>query len=149
VNNTVGPGGTPVAGTLQDLGGTELRQAPKWAGNIGFDYERPLTEGMKIGFASDYTFSSSYLTDATSKEAGRNPHYYLIDASIRIADVEDKWVLALIGRNLTNEFTITRNFDAPFSGAVPGLATAPQGLADTGSTIGRGREILAQFSVKF
>jgi iron complex outermembrane recepter protein len=149
VNNTVGPGGTPVAGTLQDLGGTELRQAPDWAGNIGFDYERPLTDGLKIGFASDYTFSSSYLTDATSKEAGRNPHYYLIDASIRIGDVEDKWVLALIGRNLTNEFTITRNFDAPFSGAVPGLATAPQGLGDTGSTIGRGREILAQFSVKF
>ena len=149
VNNAAGPGGAPIAGTLQDLGGTELRQAPDWAGNIGFDYERPLTDSLKIGFASDYTFSSSYLTDATSKEAGRNPNYYIIDASIRIAAVDDRWVLAFIGRNLNNEFTLTRNFDAPFSGAVPGLATAPQGLADTGSTIGRGRELLAQFSVKF
>lgn len=136
-------------GTLQNLAGTELIRSPAWTGNLGFTYETPVGAGLKLGLSGDATFSGSYLTDATSKPEGRSPSYTLLDASMRIGAEDERWEIALIGRNLTNQYYWTRVSDNPFTGTAPGNATGPAVLGDAVASISRGREIMLRVSTKF
>jgi iron complex outermembrane receptor protein len=132
---------------VQDLSGTELPRAPKWNINGGYTYEHSLGSGLIIGVSSDADFSSSYLTDATSAPQGRMPQYTLVDSTIRVGDQNEKWELALIGRNLTNRYVWVNSGDAPFTGSGTGTPAAVR--ADTFAVVGRGREIMLRASYKF
>ena len=96
------PTNNGVVGVLQNLSGTQLLRSPKWSGNAGFVYETPLTANTKIELASGFSYSDSYIANATSQPRSRSPQYTLVDASVRVAQSDDKWEVALIGRNLTN-----------------------------------------------
>ena len=137
------PTNNGIVGRLQNLSGTELLRAPKWAGNAGFVYETPVGGSMKIEFAGGASFSSSYIANATSQPRSRSPKYTLLDASIRLADSDDKWELALIGRNLTNKYYWTRSTDNPAS------AANPTKLADTIGVPSRGREVMVRVGFKY
>ncbi len=137
------PTNNNIVGLLQNLSGTELIRAPKWSGNAGFTYETPLTGDSKIELASGLTFSNSYVANATSKPGSRSPSFTMIDASVRVAQSEDKWEVALIGRNLTNEFYWTRSTDNPTGSA------NPTKLADTTAVPGRGREMWIRVGFKY
>ena len=128
---------------LNDLGGTQLLRSPKWSGNAGFVYETPLTGSTKIELASGLTYSESYIANATSQPRSRSPQYTLIDASVRVAQSDDKWEIALIGRNLTNKFYYTRSTDNPASSA------NPTKLADTIAVPSRGREVMIRVGFKY
>src|SRR3546814_8119339 len=95
-------------------------------------------------------YNDSYFTDSTSKPRGRSPSYTLFDATLRVADENDRWDVALIGRNLTDKFYWTRNSDNPFSGTAPGNAPGtPTLLGDTVASISRGREVMLRLTYKF
>jgi iron complex outermembrane receptor protein len=133
----------------QDLKGGQLLRAPDWTGNVGFDYETAVGAGLKLGFNGNMSFSSSYFTDPSSKPAGRQPSYRLFDAAVRLTDANDKWEMALIGRNLTEQYYISRNSDVLFTGSNPGLPPAQSVLADTLGVVSRGREVMLRFSYRF
>lgn len=118
-------------------------RSPEWAGNAGFVYETPLTDAMKIEFASGITYSASYITTATSQPRSRSPEYVLLDASIRLARSDDRWDIALIGRNLTNKFYWVRTSENPASSA------NPTQLADQVASVSRGREIMIRVGFKY
>ncbi|MET0985426.1 MAG: TonB-dependent receptor [Steroidobacteraceae bacterium] len=143
------PAAAGQAGTLQDLGDTDLIRSPEWTGNVGLTYERPLTATLKLGFSADATYSDDYLTDASSKEAGRSPSYTLYDASVRLADANDRWEVAFIGRNLGDEHYWTRNSDVPFSGTAPGNEVGPAVLGDSVASISRGREYMLKLTARY
>lgn len=132
--------GTKVLG--QNLSGTQLIRSPKWTGNTGFVYETPLTSNMKVELASGISFSDSYITNANSTPNGRSPNYVLLDASLRIAQADDKWELALIGRNLTDKYYFVRTSDNP------GNVTAMQ-LPDLTAAVSRGREVMVRVGFKY
>jgi iron complex outermembrane receptor protein len=140
-------GGQTVAqgcnGLTQDLGGTELIRAPKWNLSGGFNFETPVGESMKFGLTGNVSYVSSYLTDSSSAPNGRQPSYTLLDATARIAGAEDRWELALIGRNLTDKYYIVASSLVPFAAAPPGV------LLDRFGTLSRGREIMVRASFKF
>lgn len=133
---------------LQDLSGTELMRAPEWTGNLGAFYEAPIASNLRIGLSGDMTYSDSYLTDASSKAAGRSPSYTLFDAAVHLSEETDRWRVSLIGRNLTNKFYWTRNSDNPFSGTDAGVIVGAR-LGDTVAPISRGREIMLNLSYKY
>ncbi|MET0546253.1 MAG: TonB-dependent receptor, partial [Caulobacterales bacterium] len=128
---------------------TDLIRAPEWTGNIGFTYETPIMTGLVLGLSGDATHSGSYLTDATSKAAGRSPSYTLLDATVRLATEDERWEVAFIGKNLSNEYYWTRNSDAPFTGTAPGNEAGPSVLGDTVSSISRGRELMVRVTAKY
>ena len=134
-------------GTAQRLDGTVLTRAPLWSGNAGFDYQHPISSALKIGFGGDTTYTSSYLTDAASKPASRQHRYALIGATARVAPVDDRWEVALIGRNLTDKYYFVRSSDQPNTGTAPGGLTGM--LADTGGTMNRGREVMLRLTINF
>jgi len=130
-------------GASQDLGGTELIRAPKWNLNGGFDFITPIGESMKFGLVGNASFVSSYLTDSSSAPNGRQPKYGLIDATARLVAADDRWELALIGRNLTDKYYVVATSLVPFA------ANPSGGLLDRFGTLSRGREIMLRASFKF
>lgn len=136
-------GGNPV----QDLSGTELIRAPKWGLSGGISYDTPVGDSYKIGASVNGSYSSSYLTDATSAPQSRMPNYGLLDGTLRFGAADDGWELALIGRNLTDKRYWVASPNVPFTGG--GTGTAAGVLGDRYAAMSRGREIMIRASVKF
>lgn len=130
-------------GVLQNLSGTELVRSPEWSGNAGFIYETPINDALKLELSSGVTYSDSFITNASSQPRSRSPSYALLDASIRLMDVDDKWEVALIGNNLTDEFYFVRATDNPANSA------SPTRLADQVASVSRGREVMVRLGFKF
>lgn len=134
--------------TLQDFAGTQIIRAPDWSGSGGAVYETPVADGLKLGLTTDISYSSSYFADAISSPGGRQPSYWQVDASISLSRADDDWKVALIGRNLTNEYYFTRSYEELFAPGPTGLAT-PGRQADTIGSVSRGRQIMIRLSTKF
>lgn len=137
------PTNNGIVGVLQNLSGTELLRSPQWSGNTGFVYETPLTDSMKVELSAGITYSDSYIANATSQPRSRSPRFTLLDASVRLAQSEDKWEVALIGRNLTNKYYWTRSTDNPAA------AANPTQLADTIGVPSRGREAMIRVGFRY
>lgn len=133
---------------LQDLSGQPLVRAPRWTGNAGFTYERSIGTGYHLGLSGNISHSDAYFTDTTNTPGGRQKGYELVDASIRFGQEEQGWEVALIGRNLTNEYYFVRSSDTPFTGSAPG-GSLNGVLGDTAASVGRGRELMVRLSYKF
>jgi iron complex outermembrane receptor protein len=134
---------------LQDLSGTDLLRSPEWAGNIGAVFDRPISSGLKLVLSADLSYSDDYLTDATSKPRGISPSYQILDASVRLAELNDRWGVSLIGKNLTGEYFWVRNSDAPFSGSAPSGTAGVGVLGDSVASINRGPEVLLRVDFRF
>lgn len=133
---------------LQDLSGAPLVRSPEWTGNVGFNYTTPVSSGLKLGLFGGMNFSSKYFTDTTNSPGGLQGSYTLFDATVRLAETDDRWEAAVIGRNLTNKRYFVRSSDTPFTGTAPGAA--PVGiLGDTAASVNRGREIMIRLTYKF
>lgn len=137
---------SPDIGALaQDLSGTALPRAPKWSANGGLAYERAIGSALNLGLSTNALYSSSFLTDVTSAPNGRMPKYALLDASVRVGDIDDTWEVAFIGRNLTNKFYWVASTDVPFTGGAAGTGI----LGDRYASVSRGRELMLRLSYKF
>ena len=138
-----------IPGTVpqQQLGGTDRVLAPEVSGFAGLDYERPLDNGLTVGatinlqFKDDYSFSEFGHPNANQKG------YELLDAGLRIGDQDGRWSLALIGKNITEEYAILFSRDAPSTGTGTGT---PQGvLADLQVTPIQGRTFEVVFTYRY
>lgn len=134
-------------GLLHDLTGEQLSRAPDWMGNAGFTYETPITSGLKVALQGNMTFSSSFFTDVINSPGGLQESYQLFDAGIELKEIDDRWSVGFLGRNLTDEYYFTRSAGNPFSGSAPGGAGTV--LADTVAVPSRGRELWVRFSYRF
>lgn len=107
-------GVAPPANCVEDIGGVRLPRAPKWSGALTLNVNHPLNNGMRL--LADATVrgrSGTYL------EENLNPLSYQegfskVDLRLGLASADDRWTLALIGRNLTDEWTASHSFGTPF-----------------------------------
>ena len=136
-------GGVP----LQNLNGTPLPRAPKLNLSGGFNFDREISDRFKIGLTGGVTYSSKYFTDASSSPTGVSRPYTLIDASVRFGDIQDRWMVELIGRNLTDRYYYQQTNDVPFTGSAQGGVTGT--LGDRYANVSRGREVMLRLSYKF
>ncbi|WP_439569798.1 TonB-dependent receptor [Sphingopyxis sp.] len=131
---------------LQDLSGRVLARAPEWTAGVGTTYELPVGVDDKIFLSADANYTDGYFTDTTLGPGTIQDSYWLVDASIGYR-TNSGLELALIGRNLTNEYYFQRTTDAPFTGS--GTGTAAGVRADTLGYVGRGRELSLRLSYRF
>jgi iron complex outermembrane receptor protein len=131
----------------QDLGGSQVTRAPDGTGNAGFVYETPISARFKVDLSGNVSYSSSYFTSADNRPTGQQAAYALYDASVTLSPIEDKWSLVLIGRNLSNEFYITRTVGRSFTGTAAGTPTSQP--PDVVGVVSRGREMWLRFTVNF
>jgi iron complex outermembrane recepter protein len=109
-------------GARQNLAGQRLANAPLWAASFGFSYESAVGTAMKWGLNADTRFSDSYIASGFGNPFSNNPSYATLDVGIRIGAEDDRWQLALVGKNLTNRFYVSGVVDGPSTGSGTGTA---------------------------
>lgn len=122
---TIAEGCTLVGGlsARQDLGGTPLSVAPEWTGTLGAAYTAPVGDSFELGLNADARYSDSYLASGFGNSLSEQDSYVTLDAGIRFGAADGNWQIAVIGKNLTNEFYVTGAVDGPSTGSGTGTAS--------------------------
>jgi iron complex outermembrane receptor protein len=152
------PGGQVVNGIYgfyfaQDLSGLPFIRSPDWQGSIGFAYELPVGDAMKVTFSNSNNFKSDYRTAATRRSDAIQRGFVKVDASLALGHSDDSWEVALIGKNLTAQHTTSNctisNFQGAFVGDITGGAVAgPLGGGEVGCYMDPGREIWLRLTLR-
>jgi outer membrane receptor protein involved in Fe transport len=134
-------------GVRQSLTGAPLSVAPKWVGSLGVSYDTTVGSNLVAGLSVDTRFSSSYLVSGFGAEHSRQAKYGMIDASVRVGSADERWELAVIGKNLTNRLYVSGVVDGPNTGVGTGT---PGGLhADQQGFGNVPRTVMFQVTTKF
>ncbi|MEP3050845.1 MAG: TonB-dependent receptor [Erythrobacter sp.] len=139
--------------TGDDLEGRTPARAPSFAGNIAMNWDIPLSENLELGLSGNVAYSGSFITGngtlETINDSVRNANgslnnlvqddFITIDAQISIGAPDDRWKVALIASNLTDEIVISTSGPAPFGGASD----------DQIVTLNRGRQVFVETTFRF
>lgn len=139
------PNGTPFP--FQDYSGGTLGMAPKLTGNVGGRYEVAVGANLVLAFSADVRYNDDYLASSFGNQASAIDSYTSVDAAIRLGREDGRWEVALVGKNLTDEFFVTGVVDGPSTGS--GTGTAGGVIADQ---LGFGtlpRTVTLQVSTRF
>ncbi|NJC33968.1 outer membrane receptor protein involved in Fe transport [Sphingomonas jejuensis] len=112
----------------QNLDGVPTSDAPLWTASLGTRYEHDLDGDLVLGASVDSRYSASYLVSSFGSPLSRQDAYINLDASVRLRSEVSGLELALIGKNLTNQFIVTGVNDASGSGS--GTGTVNGRIAD-------------------
>ncbi len=96
------------------FGATRLPLTSKWSYQVGASYvtQPVIADRMKIRVSANYAVRGSYFSVVNNLL--RTEGYGLLDAAVALVERDDRWSLALGGRNLTNKlyFTTAATADA-------------------------------------
>lgn len=123
---TVGPcnpSATPGSLGFCDLSGRRLPFAAKWAGNVSADIKKPISDSLSVFAGANLSFSSGYMTEGTLDPTGYQSSWQRVSARIGF-EVNERYSLALIGNNLTNE--AVNGSTQPFGGYNLGYLDPPR-----------------------
>lgn len=124
-----------------DLEGREAPRAPKWSGNVSFDWSIPVSNNLDLSLFGLANYSGSYFADATAFDDYVQDDYVTLDANITLGAVDEKWRLSLIGNNLTDKIYVNQASGRPFRQAGVG--------DDLALTQNRGRQVFLELAVKY
>lgn len=91
-------------GGTQDLKGEDLLRAPRLTYSLGADYSPALIPGWMTALSLQASYSSDFETATDNSPAGRQDSYWLINAALRVGPENGRYEVALVGRNLTDEY---------------------------------------------
>ena len=90
-----------------DLTGLRLIYAPEFSGSLTGRYRQDVGRSLRASASLTAIFQTDSLRDFTADPFARQDAYLKLDARIALGAIDDRWEIALIGRNLTNQRTIT------------------------------------------
>lgn len=93
-----------------DLSGARLERTPKYEGALHADWNSPLTAKTRLLVNGVLSYSDSYYINQNLSPLYEQDAYTKLDLRIAVADADDRWEVALIGRNLTDELTMNHAF---------------------------------------
>lgn len=132
----------------QDFSGRTPPKAPRFGGRLGATYETEVGGDLRLMFGGDVSYTSRYNFTDTLRPDGYQDAFAKIDASVRLLGRDDRWSLAFIGRNLTNELVVAAGNDIPFTGGV-GTGTTSGVLSDMSVFVDNPREFLLEVGIRF
>lgn len=131
----------------QNLQGTRTQLAPEWSGTLGFDYQTDVGPDLKAGILANMRYSDSYLVSPFGNPLDRQSSFATIDATLTFGAEDDGWQIALIGKNLTNQYVLNAAQDAPSTGA--GTGTTAGTPADQYGFPAPPRTVALQGTIRF
>ncbi|WP_268830430.1 TonB-dependent receptor domain-containing protein [Sphingomonas changnyeongensis] len=134
----------PGPGGFCDYTGKRNALSPRWSGNANADFRQPLTDALKLGINLNMDFSSSFIASANLDPRTRQSGFARLGARIALAADDDRWEVALVGRNLTNQRILQQAGPLPLSTTI----TRGGGIAYTG-IYDRPRNIALAFNLRF
>lgn len=140
----IAPGGT---GLFQQLKGASPSNAPDWTGSAGMTYQHAIGRALAATFSIDARYSSAYRASFFNQPMSRQGSYVTLDGSISLGSADERWQIAVIGRNLTNRKIITRVSD--LSGSGGGTGTPGAFLGGQQIQLTDPRTVTAQLTYRF
>ncbi len=126
----------------QNFGGRAPARSPDWAGSGGAELTIPLG-GLKIVATGDAFYTGGYFAAETMAPSTFQDSFWRFNASARLAQVDDRWSIAVIGRNLSNKYYLLYAADRTGGASVPGAISEQRGV------VARGREVAMQLTGRF
>lgn len=144
------PGPDVVFGTPDDvsLAGRKVSRAPKFSGNVAFDWKVPVGESLALGLGGNAVYSSSYITNNARRTDYVQKSFATFDGRISFGERDDKWRIALVGVNITDKIVTQTSGDRPFLAPGGNPFGTPAG-DDIILNQNRGRQVYVEASVKF
>lgn len=110
----------PFGDGVCDATGQRREYTPEWKGNLGIDYTREFGQGYTFRATLDVIYSDEYLTAPSLDPRMTQDEYTKVNARLGVSGNDDRWELALIGKNLTDESIVTYSNGLPVSGLLTG-----------------------------
>jgi iron complex outermembrane receptor protein len=127
-------------GSAQNLNGFTMGRAPKWTGSAGFNYDRKINPQIRLTLNGIASYSSSYHANQLYDPRALQSAFWIYNASVGLHAVNNRWSLALVGRNLTDElFKTGVGGNLPLGGPAPGELQGP---------ISRPRSVMLELTVR-
>lgn len=106
----------PASVIANNLKGVQLTYTSRFSGHIQFHYFQPLPDNLKLDATLIVAGRSGYYdSDNQDPVYGYQKGYAKIDARVQLASDNDRWHIALVGKNLTNEITVSNDGNLPAS----------------------------------
>lgn len=143
--------------TAQDLSGTPLVRAPKWGISFGIEYELHMGRGYRLVLTNNNQYSSRYTTfPAVGRPNDDNYQaaFAKVDLGAALRAPEDRWEIAVIGKNVTDKLTTGGCTPAnQAQGTVVanpsgGAARGPAGFDEVSCNINPGREVWLRLTLR-
>jgi len=97
-----------------NLAGYPVAYASKWTGSVTAHARFDMSDDLKFDITGVAAGRSKYFnSDNQSPIFGVQGGYVKLDLRVQLADRDDRWHVALVGKNLTNEKTIGSAFNLP------------------------------------
>lgn len=145
-NNLRVSGGLTYADAINDEDGTDLAQAPKLTGSLGFLLENNIGSDHLLTTQSYVRYRDEMVSQIN--ETFPSDSLTTLDLTISLASLTGNWELSLIGTNITDE--LSADFSAPPAaptGAIFGAPAGDQGVVvEAPSAL---RSVTLQFSYDF
>jgi iron complex outermembrane receptor protein len=130
------------------LDNRRLAQSPEWAGNLGFEYTRPMTDGINFDITYNWRYSDKYYADSigvdvVTENTYIQDSYSTHDLAISLLSADDTWSVILAGRNITDEYWVS------FGGFRVQTGSVPFGDKDLNVRENPGRTIALSFKYNF
>ncbi|TDG13025.1 TonB-dependent receptor [Seongchinamella unica] len=102
----------------RDASGDTINYAPEFAYNLNFDYRLPVGDALEARAVLNINYSDGYATAGDLDEIYTwQDDYTKVDLRLSLGGVNGMWDVALIGKNLTDEYISGNSDDQPL---VPG-----------------------------
>lgn len=109
-----------------DVEGNRLPLTSKTTGAVGFDWDVINGGRGVVSLGVDANYSSRKYFDLQNTERLVQGSYTIVNGRVRWHDVDDRFSVNVWGRNLTNEYYYTQNFDLSLYGIDWGNVAAPR-----------------------
>lgn len=132
-----------------NIKGRAAPRAPKWSGNIAFDWDIPLNDNVGIFLGGNMLYSDKYYADQQSFNDYIQDSYVTFDANVSVGHPDGKWRVSLIATDLTDKTYVISSGGRPF---LPPGGAGGYGIPlgdDAVVSMNRGRQVFLQTSFKF
>ncbi|MDB5583108.1 MAG: hypothetical protein JWR80_8284 [Bradyrhizobium sp.] len=111
--------------------GNPIPLAPDWTGSSGYNFNLPLSGGLKLVSDGSVEYRSKRYYQLNQPNTPPGAAITRFNASIGLAAINDRWEVRLIGRNLTNRNSIAFDFPTPGvgPGSISGISERPRTIA--------------------
>jgi len=93
----------------QDLTGNRLPQAPRWQFGVSGEYSLPISSSLEIKARADYKWQSEIYFDLFNNPLNTQGTYGLLNASLSIGTLDERWSLTAFVRNAFDERYVSQS----------------------------------------
>lgn len=103
---------------LCDAAGKRKEYTPEFQANLGAVWSGQVADGYHLDAGMDLIYMDEYIYAANLDPKAMQDAFTLLNARISLANLDNTWEVALIGRNLTDETVINFGGNTPLAGVL-------------------------------